>query len=108
MQRLVTENFRGLKAAVIIMGALLVIGTIALIIGMIQKSGDAGRAFGAPDKPLNISLAPHLAGRVVHMTQNGNRLSLLIERDGVQRVVVIDVADGALLATVNPGAAWLP
>lgn len=108
MQRLVTENYRGLKTAVIVMGVLLVVGTIALIIGMVQKSGEIDEVFAKSGAPRNIALAPELAGRVVQMTQDGNRLSLLIERDGIQRVVVIDIASGALLATVQPGAAWLP
>lgn len=90
------------------MGVLLVAGTIALITGMIQKSGEIGDAFGTPGKARVIGLPPELAGRVVHMTQDGSRLSLLIERQGVQRVVVVDLASGAVQATVNPGAAWLP
>lgn len=105
MQQPVTQNYRGLKAAVIIMGVLLVVGTIALVIGMVRQAGRIADHFD--DKAMQqISLPQELAGQVIHMQVAGGRLILLIERAaGGQKIVVLDLASGKVISTVDPAGA---
>lgn len=108
MQEQVTQNYRGLKTAVIVMGVLLVSGTAALVAGMIHQAGRISEVFDAPDAPRMIILPPELAGRVAQMTQDGLRLSLLVERNGAQKVVIIDLTSGAVRAVIDPGSPLAP
>jgi hypothetical protein len=101
MPQAVTQNYRGLKAAVIIMGVLLVAGTIALVVGMVRQAGRIADSF---DKSAmqNITLPPELAGKIVQMQVAGGRLVLLIERSGAQKIVVLDLATGKVVSTLTP------
>lgn len=114
MQEQVTQNYRGLKTAVIVMGVLLVFGTAALIAGLINQARkisqvmDLPVASNAANAPNTVQLPPELAGHVAQMTQDGPRLSLLVERNGVQKVVVIDLASGAVKVVIEIGRAGTP
>lgn len=85
------------------MGVLLVVGTIALVVGMVRQAGRIADHF---DKPAlqTVTLPPELAGKVVQMQLDAGRLSLLVERDGRQKIVILDAASGVVLATIDPAA----
>ncbi len=86
------------------MGILLVIGTIALVVGMVRQAGRIADHFD--DKAMQkISLPQELAGRVIQMQVEGGRLVLLVERNEGQKIVILDMAGGKVITTVDPAEA---
>lgn len=86
------------------MGVLIVIGTIALVIGMVRQADRIADHFDEKSVQ-NIALPPELAGKVMHMQVDGGRLVLLVERGESQKIVILDLASGKLIATVDPAQA---
>ena len=86
------------------MGVLLVLGTVALVIGMVRQAGHIADHFD--DKALQqITLPQELAGKVVQMQVDNGRLVLLVERGGGQKIVILDMASGKVITTLNPAEA---
>jgi hypothetical protein len=86
---------RALKFAVILMGALIIAGTVAL--GVLV----AGRLAG-PASPRMASLDLPQGARIAGIATAGDHLALLIENDGPARVMLWDPRRGALIGTVAP------
>lgn len=104
MNQPVTQNYRGLKAAVIIMGILLVVGTIALVVGMVRQAGRIADHFD--DRAMqHTTLPPELAGKVIQMQVDGGRLVLLVERTQGQKIIIMDMANGMVISTLDPAPA---
>jgi len=104
MNQPVTHNYRGLKAAVITMGVLLVVGTIALVVGMVRQAGRIADHFD--DRVVrNMTLPRELAGKVLQMQVEGGRLVLLVERADQQKIIILDMASGKVISTVDPAQA---
>lgn len=83
------------------MGVLLVLGSIALVVGMVRQAGRIADHFD--DKALQeITLPQELAGKVVHMQVENGRLVLLVERGGGQKIIILDMASGKVITTLNP------
>lgn len=99
-----THNYRGLKAAVIIMGILLVVGTIALVVGMVRQAGRIADHFD-DTMVRNLTLPQELAGRVVQMQADGGRLVLLVERADGQKIIILDVTSGRVISMLDPAPA---
>ncbi|HBA41847.1 MAG TPA: hypothetical protein DCZ07_02625 [Alphaproteobacteria bacterium] len=97
MSEQVTQNYRGLKAAVIIMGVLLILGTAALIAGLIRQAQKIDDHFSAAPARWEAVLPPELAGEVSAIAQDGARLSLLIAREGGHHIVIIDTGSGDIV-----------
>lgn len=97
-----TQNYRGLKAAVIVMGVLLVLGTAALIAGLIRQAQKIDDHFSAIPGSWEAVLPPELAGEVTAIAQDGARLSLLIAQDGVQHIVIVDTGSGEIVGHLRP------
>ena len=97
-----TQNYRGLKTAVIVMGVMLVVGTAVLIAGLVRQAQRIGEAFDTPAVAWDLVLPPEHAGKIVQMSQADGRLSLLIERDGRRHIAVVDIASGNVVGTISP------
>ncbi len=83
------------------MGVLLVVGTIALVVGMVRQAGRIADHFD--DKAMqNITLPLELTGKVVQMQADGGRLVLLVERADGQKIIVLDMASGKVISTLDP------
>jgi len=93
---------RGLKILVVVMGVMIVIGTTALIAGIAIKVSHNRPAVGAA-RPFAASAIDIPRGaRIETMTAAPNRLILdLALPDGERRLVVIDLATGARLGTIE-------
>jgi hypothetical protein len=93
---------RGLKILVVVMGVMIVIGTTALIAGIAIKVSHNRPAVGAA-RPFAASAIDIPRGaRIEAMTAAPNRLILdLALPDGERRLVVIDLATGARLGTIE-------
>ena len=93
---------RALKTLVIVMGVMLVVGfaaLIAVIAGRVSRGGPpatAARDFAAP--PIDIPRG----ARIEAMTAGADRLILaLVMPDGERQLVVIDLAKGVRLGTIE-------
>ena len=84
---------RALKIAVIVMGVLLVVGTVALIVAI------ATRVSHKPTEP--AARAEYAAPRIEAMTAGPDRLVIdLLLADGTRQLLVIDLATGRRLGTI--------
>ena len=86
------------------MGVLLVVGTIALVVGMVRQAGRIADHF---DETVarNMTLPQELAGKVLQMQVEGGRLVLLVERADRQKIIILDMASGKVISTVDPAQA---
>lgn len=104
MAQPITQNEALLKRIVIVLGVLLVLGTIGLVIAMILKPsgstvpGSDLRSIGGVQSDLPLVL-PALEGReIVETTIEGGTLLLrLAGSDGAQEIWVIDMATGDIV-----------
>ena len=93
---------RALKILVVVMGIVLVVGFAALIVAVAERMSRSGhppataRVFAA--RPVEIPRG----ARIESMTAGGDRLVLGLElADGNRQLVVIDLANGARLGTID-------
>ena len=92
---------RALKIAVLVMGVLLVVGTVALIVAIATR---------VPHKPLDPAARAEYAAppidlpvgsRIEAMTAGPDRLVIdLLLADGTRQLLVIDLATGRRLGTI--------
>ena len=103
----VNPSFRGLKALVIGMGVLIVVGVIGLAVAIYQRgqvldqraaesrSAPALRSFGVR------RLALPAGAEIIETVAEGDRLILRVRgEDGAQRIVAIDLVSGETLGTI--------
>ena len=90
------QNAQMLKAVVIGLGALILLG-----VGLVAYE-IIGRAAGSMAVPVSATVALPAGSRVVSMTADGDHLSLLIEdADARQRVMTIDRRSGAVIGILT-------
>jgi hypothetical protein len=92
------DGMRALKIAVVVMGVLIVAGTMALVIGVARRSS-------APVAPLPASMVAVLdepAGtRIAGIVAVQDRLAVQLQGGGVDRVVLVDPRTGAVAGRVS-------
>jgi hypothetical protein len=99
------RNVGLLKAAVYIMGILIVVGTIALFAGIIWKASQlptASTAGAAAFDALDIAVP---AGAAVHSVEiDGDRMAITLE--GAPEIIIVDLARGEVVGRIrlDPGA----
>jgi hypothetical protein len=108
------DGMRALKIATIVMGVLIVAGTMALVIGVARRAGVApvagspgGSVAGAPAGgatwPASVAVlldepaGTHIAGIVAVR----DRLAVQLQGGGVDRVVLIDAATGTVAGRIS-------
>ncbi len=85
------RNVRLLKWAVIIMGILLVLGTVVVVVTIIY------RASNLPQKPVGFADIEAVipAGATVRSVElNGDRMAVHVEKDGLGQILIINVRKG--------------
>lgn len=94
---------RGLKAMVIGMGVLIIVGVIFLIYAIVQKSGDElGGGFGAGKSPVSSSVALPAGAEVVETAVGAERIVLRVRlADGSGRLVILDAGSGRLVGQTD-------
>ncbi len=86
------------------MGILLVGGTIALVVGMVRQAGRIADHF--EDKAVTKFVLPaELTGKILQIQVDGGRLVLLIERQAGQRLVILEMATGKIISSLDPAEA---
>lgn len=75
------------------MGVALVIGTVLLVVGIVQQAGRLGQLTSAP---IDFALPP--GASVDHMALDGDRLAIHFAGGGGEEVVVFDLRSGRLVS----------
>jgi hypothetical protein len=94
------DAMRALKIAVIVMGLLIVAGTVALVVGVVRRSSAPVASMPLPasvtallDEPAGTRIAGIVAVR--------DRLAVQLQGGGVDRVVLIDTATGTVAGRIS-------
>ena len=99
---------RALKIATIVMGVLIVVGTMALVIGVARRASTpvvpvAGLVPGAATWPASLAavLDEPAGTRIAGIVAVRDRLAVQLQGGGVDRVVLIDPATGAVAGRIS-------
>ena len=91
-------DMRGLKVAVVVMGVLIVLGTIGLAVGVIRRANSPAQpvavALTVP-AVVNAVLKEPEGTRIAGIAALADRLAVQLQGGGVDRVVLIDPRTGA-------------
>jgi len=105
-EKRVNPSFSGLKALVIGMGVLIVVGVIGLAVAIFQRAQVLNEVGVEPaSAPLSKSFGVRRLGlptgaEVIETVADGDRLLLRVRsQDGSQRIVSIDLVTGETLGT---------
>jgi hypothetical protein len=92
---------RALKIATIVMGVLIVAGTMALIVGVARRA--SVQAPGAASLPASVAavLDEPAGTRISGIAAVRDRLAVQLGGGGVDRVVLIDPATGAVTGRIS-------
>lgn len=100
-------NLRLLKALVIFMGVLIVLGIMAVGYGLYLKAGGgktpapvSATARTAGPAELDVKLAP--GESIIDVSYPSDRIALRLARpDGAERILLIDAGTGEILSTIR-------
>jgi hypothetical protein len=95
---------RALKIATIVMGVLIVVGTTALIVVVVRRMSAPANpvAIAAPWAASVAAVLDEPAGtRIAGVAAVRDRLAVLLEGGGVDRVVLVDPATGAVAGRIS-------
>ncbi len=93
-----TASYRLARAAVIILGVLLVIALIMVVVGIAMKLSGRGPVAEA-EQPAHFTLAP--GARIVSMDAQPGRLILRIRTEAGEEIDIIDTESGRLVGQVK-------
>ena len=101
--RVRTYSMRGLKALVIGMGVLIIVGVVFLLYAIIQKSGDEAALGGrTPGAPVRSDVTLPAGAEVVETRLDSNTIVLRLRlADGSGRLVVIDRGTGKATGRID-------
>lgn len=115
----VTQNVRALKITVIVLGVLLVLGFVALVVGLILEftrpaddaAEEARNVAVVPVAPLpdatGLALAPDAV--IERMALDGGHVALQIRDDTGVRILVVDLRKGRVVGALRlSGAGPVP
>ncbi len=92
-------GMRALKIATIVMGVLIVLGTSVVLVTIVKRtmSGPAGM----PEKPFAAVLDEPVGTGIVGIAAVRDRLAVQLHGGGVDRLVLIDPASGAVVGRIT-------
>jgi hypothetical protein len=90
---------RVLKIAVVVMGVLIVFGTVGLVIGVLRR-GASPPAGGLPAVVQAVLQEPE-GTRIAGIAALQDRLAVQLQGGGVDRVVLIDPRTGAVAGRIS-------
>jgi hypothetical protein len=93
---------RALKIAVVVMGVLIVAGTIALIVGVLRRSGGPAVSFGGGLPSVIEAVLQEPPGtKIAGIAALPDRLAVQLQGGGVDRVVLVDPRSGAVVGRIS-------
>lgn len=97
-------GMRALKIATVVMGVLIVLGTIGLLVALARRGASTGASTGAvataPARPLAVTLAEPEGTRIVGVTALQDRLAVQLQGGGPDRIVLLDPHSGAAVGRI--------
>lgn len=90
---------QALKALVIGMGVLLILGIVALVYAIVTDAGKKVAPLADPGTPMRVMLPAGSAVKAIH--PDGDRLYLHLETASGTRVLILDSATGRDLGTID-------
>jgi hypothetical protein len=95
---------RALKALVVGMGVLIVVGTVALVVLLVQRAGGGRGAETMPRMALDLPAG----SQIVSLAGAGDRFAVLVRRPDGERILFLNPRTGRVVGEVSPGAAVIP
>lgn len=92
---------RALKVAVVVMGVLIVVGTVALVIGVARRSTAPVSPVATVPRSLAVVLEEPQGTRIGGIVAVQDRLAVQLQGGGVDRVVLIDPKSGAVAGQIS-------
>ena len=96
---------RALKIATIVMGVLIVVGTVGLIIGVARRppppAPTAVQTAASAWAPVSAVLDEPMGTRIAGIAAVRDRLAVQLQGGGTDRVVLIDPATGAVAGRIS-------
>jgi hypothetical protein len=94
------DGMRALKVAVVVMGVLIVVGTMGLVVGIARRSA-APSVVSAAAWAASVVLDEPAGTRIVGIAVVRDRLAVQLQGGGADRVVLIDPASGAVAGRIS-------
>jgi len=98
---LMEGGMRGLKIATVVMGVLIVVGTIGLLVGLARRGSAPSAPVAATGSPLAVTLAEPEGTRIVGVTAVQDRVAVQLQGGGVDRVVLVDPHTGVVVGRIS-------
>jgi uncharacterized membrane protein len=95
------DGMRGLKVAVVVMGVLIVLGTVGLMVGIARRSGAPAVAVATWPAAMEAVLDEPAGTRIAGIVAVRDRLAVQLQGGGADRVVLIDPATGAVAGRIS-------
>jgi hypothetical protein len=92
-------NIRMLKFIVIAMGLLIVTGVTVLVATIVNRVADRSETGSAPADQIVLSLPE--GARIVETVMDNDRLALRIETAQGDQILIVDLASGKVISTVE-------
>ncbi|MDP7539407.1 MAG: hypothetical protein QF726_02925 [Alphaproteobacteria bacterium] len=90
-------NIQALKALVIGMGMLIVIGVTVIVVTVFNRTQDRARDVEAPER---LDVAIPAGAKLLEMVPNGQRLVLRLETPDGDQIMVVNLRSGAVETTL--------
>ncbi|WP_135466507.1 DUF6476 family protein [Crenalkalicoccus roseus] len=91
---------RALKVLVVVMGVLIVFGTVALAIAIVQRLGEAGREITRADLSLALPEGARIGG--IAAAADGT-LAVWVTGPGEDRILLVDPRRGRVAGEIRAG-----
>ena len=96
------SEMRGLKIAVVVMGVLIVLGTIGLAVGVLRRAGSPAQPISAGLPPVVTAVLQEPDGtQIVGIAALADRLAVQLQGGGADRVLLVDPKTGALTGRIS-------
>ena len=94
---------RALKILVVVMGVLIVAGTVTLAVMIVKRAGGGGPG-SSSGAYQTLALGENAGARIIGVAAANDRLALLMSRDGQEWVVLVDPKTNQLTGRITTGA----
>ena len=98
------DGMRALKIVTVVMGVLIIVGTIGLLAALVRRGGQPPRSptavATAAGANLEVTLTEPEGTRIVTVTAVDDRLAVQLQGGGPDRIVLIDPHSGAEVGRV--------
>jgi hypothetical protein len=95
------DGMRALKVAVVVMGVLIVLGTMGLVIGIARRSAPVMVPMATLPASVSVVLDEPEGTRIAGIVAVRDRLAVQLHGGGVDRVVLIDPTTGTVAGRIS-------